>query len=271
MKTTLYVSTKTFSELFFFESFIILFMFLGHWLVFSCLSGKRFLPCLSKLKPIWLEEQFKEKFLSKETTEFLSLSENGRKNLGTVGNYFRLGCHNCMLRVCRNFQTFRFFNVVGLWTNIFLPSVDYLSTGCRNCFLVVARNILGENSFWNRMSFLSFSHIQRNFLWPSSIFFLTWRCLNCSLLFHKKLFWKNSETNTFPSFWDIEQNFFLSNSPTEFRILNFTCSWEKVTKRIVFEKNFSIPSHGQKTCLLFVETFPTWLWKPHYRCPHKHF
>ena len=59
----LYVSIERFSEQIFFENISVFIIILGHWWVLYRLSGKYFLPSLSKLQPICLEEQFKEKNL----------------------------------------------------------------------------------------------------------------------------------------------------------------------------------------------------------------
>ena len=47
--------------------------------------------------------------------------------------------------------------------------------------------------------------------------------------------------------------------------------WTLLTKKIFYQKNFTIFSHGAKTCLLFVEIVPTGLTKLHCRWPKEHF
>ena len=158
------VSVKKFRNSFFFESFFVFFIILGHWLVFSLLSGKLFRQvCQNCNLHAWRISLSKESF-SKEFKKIHCYRKMGARVLAL---WEILSSWVVIATCCASvgiLKTLDFFNVVGLSTNIFLHFVDCLSTGCRNCFLTVPRNTLGENSFLNRISFLSYSDIEWKFL-----------------------------------------------------------------------------------------------------------
>ena len=82
-----------------------------------------------------------------------------------------------------NFGKFRFLIVVGFWTNIFLPFVEYFSTGCGKCVLVVPRNTLGEKIFRRKYLFWTLSKVSSAFRQKLFIGL----CLNCLPRVHKDI------------------------------------------------------------------------------------
>ena len=95
----LYVSIKKFSEQVFFEKIL----FFNH--NFGILFGsfpvfwQFFLPVLSKVQSLFLEEQFEEKHYSKANKNCSSFLTNGQKISRSLWSFFRLGLHNCILHV----------------------------------------------------------------------------------------------------------------------------------------------------------------------------
>ena len=190
VKTTLYVSIKIFSEQIFAESFFIFLIILGHWLVFSRLSGKLFRQvCHNCNLHAWRISLSKEIF----SKEFKNIHCYRKMGARVLALWEILSGWVVITACCASvgiLKTLDFFNVVRLSTNIFLYFVDCLSTGCRNCFLIVRRNTSGENScFEQNIFFILFGHWAK-VSWPSGKFFWTWLCLSCIVFCHKNLFRK---------------------------------------------------------------------------------
>ena len=207
------------------------FIIFGQWAKLFWLSGTFFSAALSKLHATCLQKRFERE-------------KKENKNV---------------------------FSISGNWTEFFRPFVNFFSAGLSKLPSTRPQEQFeGVFSFDQNICIITYSHKERKVL--SFIWNFFSGIVKSAIMVSRRTIWEKHFMRKYETLFIVFGH--CAKTVALWQImLHFGKSvrWTLLTKKTFYQKNFTIFSHGAKTCLLFVEIVPTGLTKLHCRWPKEYF